>query len=225
MPPPPQPPVAAPARAVVVGRTRAVLFGVFVVAIMTGRLYFETPYLQQILQQQQRQRPQFYTADEDAPLLLRTATPRPKENGTPTTSAAAAATAAAPGDVGGVTTRNDDRPPVRMTPSTSTTKSTQRKTKKKFFALHIGPSKTGTSTIVSDSGSASFPMWWTIEPRLVDSRLRPLFILRFINFTCFTFFFFVHLILLIYNSKRIRVPILVFNKPYRMIQHCILENF
>ena len=184
MPPPPQPPVAAPARAVVVGRTRAVLFGVFVVAIMTGRLYFETPYLQQILQQQQRQRPQFYTADEDAPLLLRTATPRPKENGTPTTSAAAAATAAAPGDVGGVNTRNDDRPPVRMTPSTSTTKSTQRKTKKKFFALHIGPSKTGTSTIVSDSVPHRFRCGGRSNP--VDSLLRP-FSLRF-NITCLRFF-------------------------------------
>lgn len=181
MPPPQQQP--SPARAVV-GRKCAVLVGVFVVA-MTGRLYFETSYLQQILQQQQR--PQSYTADEDDTLLLRTATPRPKDSNITSTSAAAAAAAA--GDVGGVTTRNDDRPPVRMTPSTSTTKSTQRKTKKKFFALHIGPSKTGTSTIVSDSGSASFPMWWTIEPRLVDSRLRPLFILRFINFTCFTFFF------------------------------------
>ena len=181
MPPPQQQP--SPARAVV-GRKCAVLVGVFVVA-MTGRLYFETPYLQQILQQQQRQRPQFYTADEDAPLLLRTATPRPKENGTPTTSAAAAATtAAAPGDVGGVTTRNDDRPPVRMTPSTSTTKSTQRKTKKKFFALHIGPSKTGTSTIVSDSVPHRFRCGGRSNP--VDSLLRP-FSLRF-NITCLRFF-------------------------------------
>ena len=134
----------------VVGRTRAVLVVGVVVVAMTGRLYFETPYLQQL--QQQQRRPQSYTADEDDTLLLRTVTQRPKENGKPTPSIAAAAAAGdAPGDAGGVTTRNDDRSPVRMKPSTSTTKTTQGKTKKKFFALHIGPSKTGTSTIVSDS--------------------------------------------------------------------------
>lgn len=176
MPLPQQQPVAAPARAVV-GHKRALLVCVFVAA-MTGRLYFETQYRQQIMQQQQR--PQSYTADEDDTMLLHTATPRPEDSATPTTSAAAAGDAT--GDIGGVTTRNDDRQPARMKPSTSTstTKTKQLKKKKKFFALHIGPSKTGTSTIVSDLVRLRF------RTRLIRGCV-PSFCC--FNFTCFTFFF------------------------------------